>query len=341
LAGRGRIEESKLVPSLTAARLFNFDIAQHQLKPEHKQWLKESVVGLLRDGGSLWVMGLTSRSGSEAFNLPLSQRRAHSVIEFCRSEVSSAFASKVEIGFGEAAARISGLRDGTEDAGWRAVVLSAWNKSMPPPPPPPPPRPIDTCKRVVVRVEEGKGVRTFTFIDYGSHSEFIPQVWDVKATEDYRKCATTFEQIYSFLAAPLAYPVIYYTKDTGVFEVVGHYIQRISGSNIHVSKSLPLHSGSGKLADFLNGYSAEEPRIYFKKLPVLVSRVSPAGYENVGTSDILYDVVTDIDGKVLLSIDANSPFARRGGVFKTITIAGIRGATGTTTGALLKKLVFF
>ena len=78
------------------ARLFNFGIAKPQLKPEHEDWLRCNVLGLLQGGGSMWITGLASPSGTDAFNLALSHRRADSVIGFLRNQVPNSF----EIAFG-------------------------------------------------------------------------------------------------------------------------------------------------------------------------------------------------------------------------------------------------
>ena len=62
MGGRGGIAEFRHAGA-TTARLFNFDVAQDRLKPEHETWLVANVLGRLRGGGSIWIMGLTSTTG--------------------------------------------------------------------------------------------------------------------------------------------------------------------------------------------------------------------------------------------------------------------------------------
>jgi hypothetical protein len=139
MSGPGRIFVFALQKDVVTGRLFNFEVAKHQLKPQHEDWLRRNVVGLLQGGGSMWISGLASRSDTDAFNLGLSRRRADSVVGFLRKQAPNNFEITVDLALGERAARLAGVSDGTEDENWRAVILSAWQRSKPPPPPPPPP----------------------------------------------------------------------------------------------------------------------------------------------------------------------------------------------------------
>ncbi len=145
MAGPGRVHVFSQGKDYVTARLYNFEIEKHVLKPEHERWLKDNVLGLLNRGGSMWLAGLTSRTGSEDLNLPLSRARADSVTHYLRFQKVMAlgpFRGKFHVtgdaALGETAARFAGVADGVEDENWRAVVLSAWIKPTPPPPPPPP-----------------------------------------------------------------------------------------------------------------------------------------------------------------------------------------------------------
>ncbi|SRR6266566_4246647 len=100
MAGPGHIAEFHHVTGTTIALLFNFDVAQDKLKLEHQTWLRKNALDLLRYGGSLWLMGLTSTTGPESFNSPLSQRRAESVVVFLRRELSKGFPVKLDTSVG-------------------------------------------------------------------------------------------------------------------------------------------------------------------------------------------------------------------------------------------------
>jgi cold shock CspA family protein len=61
MPGPGGVAEFNHVPGATVARLFNFEVAQDRLKPEHEAWLTTNVVRRLGAGGSIWVMGLARK----------------------------------------------------------------------------------------------------------------------------------------------------------------------------------------------------------------------------------------------------------------------------------------
>jgi hypothetical protein len=145
MAGPGRILLDSQDKNKVTAVLYNFDIAKHELKPEHADWLRRNVVPLLRAGGSMVILGLASPSGPEGFNEPLSQRRIDAVVAFLRKESPNNFKIAFDLAAGEKWARALGVRDGTEDEKWRSVVLSAWNRPTPPPPPPPKPPTVAGC----------------------------------------------------------------------------------------------------------------------------------------------------------------------------------------------------
>jgi len=67
-----------------AARLFNFDIDDARLKPEHQNWLRSNVVAAFQrsPGSGLFLQGSASRSGANGYNLELSRRRVEAVSRF-------------------------------------------------------------------------------------------------------------------------------------------------------------------------------------------------------------------------------------------------------------------
>jgi hypothetical protein len=120
-------------------QLYNFGVGDSKLKAEHSAWLLSAVAPKLWAGGSLIIVGLTSRTGSDKFNNTLSENRARAVIDFLRKQVPNNFNVAIELAVGERAAAFAGVPDGREDKHWRSVIISAWDKPTPPPPPPPPP----------------------------------------------------------------------------------------------------------------------------------------------------------------------------------------------------------
>ncbi len=126
--GPGRIRvESTPSPDLGApmeARLFNYDVGADSLKTEHRDWLTDNVVPILTKSrqSNVELRGTASRSGSDAFNKQLSERRAK-VIKF-HLEQSGVLGQQIIFnGLGEAPARAAGFKDGTETDEDRAVLV--------------------------------------------------------------------------------------------------------------------------------------------------------------------------------------------------------------------------
>jgi hypothetical protein len=137
-SGPGKIEVVPSTQQSVIARLYNFDIARHELKQHHQVWLRQNVVAMLKNGGSLWITGIASPSDTDDFNLGLSRRRADAVIHFLRKESGPKFTVAFEWAAGEGLARAAGIANGKEVEYWRGVILSVWDRPTPPPPPPPP-----------------------------------------------------------------------------------------------------------------------------------------------------------------------------------------------------------
>jgi hypothetical protein len=131
--GRGGWERRSAPPSVL---FFNFDIDGDFLKHEHRVGLLEGVAPALQRGGSVRVVGLTSRSGSARHNLHLSLRRAERTVAFLRGAVPTGFVAQAVVGFGEMKARAEGHPDGSEHPRFRSVILFVGAGRTPPTPPP-------------------------------------------------------------------------------------------------------------------------------------------------------------------------------------------------------------
>ena len=125
------------------AWLFNFDIDGAGLKPAHAALLDNAIGPVIRDGGSVKLLGLASTTGQAAWDLRLGEQRTHTVVGYLRTRFGSMFTVAKEISFGKQMALAFGqehLQGGTGDNQeseiWRGVVVNAWNRSPPPPPPP-------------------------------------------------------------------------------------------------------------------------------------------------------------------------------------------------------------
>jgi len=142
MRSRGKVFEYGQGTEVITAKLYNFGIGKFDIKPEHYNWLLAFVAPKLRNGGSMSIVGLASRTGADAMNMKLSENRLHAVIDLLRKEAPNNFQVAIELALGERAAWLAGVKDGVEQEGWRAVVISVWDKPTPPPPPPTP-RPVD------------------------------------------------------------------------------------------------------------------------------------------------------------------------------------------------------
>jgi hypothetical protein len=143
-------------------RLYDFGVDSATVLLMHSLWLNDHVVPVLKAGGSVAITGLTSRSGSTAHNLKLSERRAKAVLDLLRFKVRRPVSYRMDpgyrevhaIGVGEAHARRDGQDDRTEDGFYRAVLVTVWHNPNPPPPPEPKAMPAASplVKRVTSRM---------------------------------------------------------------------------------------------------------------------------------------------------------------------------------------------
>jgi len=139
MATPGKVENyAHQQPGTTTAKLYNFEIGKFDLKPEHSSFLINVVAPILRKGGGLYVTGLASRTGTQVANQKLSENRSKAVIALLRGHVTNNFQVTAEFAMGELAAAFAGVSDGVEQENWRAVVISVWDKPVPPPAPQPP-----------------------------------------------------------------------------------------------------------------------------------------------------------------------------------------------------------
>lgn len=107
------------------ARLVNFPTGVRYPQQQHKDWMRRNVVSALRRPETeLFLEGVASRLGSSGRNLTLSRNRALAVLAFLREETGrSALDFRPVQAYGEHRSAIAGVRDGDDDAYYRAVVL--------------------------------------------------------------------------------------------------------------------------------------------------------------------------------------------------------------------------
>jgi len=118
----------KFYAMATWMRLYNFRINRWDLQIQHKLWLDELAIPFLREDSArtMLLIGMTSRSGSEAHNVILSKRRASEVLNyFSRSNLENRLDERfggIKAG-GERYAKNKGHKDGKEDDYFRAVDI--------------------------------------------------------------------------------------------------------------------------------------------------------------------------------------------------------------------------
>jgi hypothetical protein len=106
------------------ASLFNFDIDGDALKPQHIAWLQEHIVPQLGDASvTINLIGEASRSGSDAHNDQLAQKRVNNVQAFLRKS-PPVLATINALDAGESDAVGAGENDNTEDENFRAVSVT-------------------------------------------------------------------------------------------------------------------------------------------------------------------------------------------------------------------------
>lgn len=121
--------------------LYNFDIGGPRLKKEHTDILDRAIAPVIKDGGSIALIGLASTTGSLKRDEVLGERRAQEVQHYLLQNSGAHFhVSKLKswgkimaLAFEEKGLK-GGTKDNTESDLWRAVWINAWNRGLPPPP---------------------------------------------------------------------------------------------------------------------------------------------------------------------------------------------------------------
>jgi hypothetical protein len=106
-----------------AARLFNFDIDDATVKPEHQAWLRANVVPAFQTspGSGLFLQGTASHSGANAYNLDLSRRRVEAIKRFVVDE--GVPAGQIVTSFTGEELSLSGSSEDERDRAVTAVLL--------------------------------------------------------------------------------------------------------------------------------------------------------------------------------------------------------------------------
>src|SRR5262249_2251840 len=81
--------------------LFNFDVDSAIPKEEHRGVLSTAVGPVIRDGGSLKLLGLASTTGQAKHDQKLSEERARQVLNFLRTKFGNQFTVAKEIALGK------------------------------------------------------------------------------------------------------------------------------------------------------------------------------------------------------------------------------------------------
>jgi hypothetical protein len=154
------------------AIMSNFDIDGADVKREHQTFLRSRVIPIMvGPAARCWLQGSASRSGPDAYNQALSQRRADAVKLFLVA--NGVAASRINVSaIGEREASPAHL----EFAPDRAVAVLAAPLYTPPPPPPrrpvPTAPPTNTRFRLKVHAELNAG-------EGGIVEQIYIQIWDV------------------------------------------------------------------------------------------------------------------------------------------------------------------
>lgn len=132
-AGKCDVDQKYSHGRLLKALLYNFNVDDDTVKPEHTTFLKTTVVPLLEGGsGHIWMQGSASRSGTDQYNMELSRRRVKNVAIVLKS-----------FGIGDGQMQLNAVGEEfakghiLEDEADRAVALVVIPVAHDEPPPPP------------------------------------------------------------------------------------------------------------------------------------------------------------------------------------------------------------
>ena len=121
-----------------AAYLYRFRIDSDRLRTAHKKWLDKYIIGRAKFYSTghrvegfgthnlkLWIIGLTSRTGSDEHNQALSERRVKAVVDYITPRLKGVGIEIRTKGRGEKPATLlGGHDDGVEDAFYRSTFVS-------------------------------------------------------------------------------------------------------------------------------------------------------------------------------------------------------------------------
>jgi hypothetical protein len=133
--GPGKVEVISRSP--LSVLFYNFDIGGDVVKVEHMSGLFQHIVPVLDAGGSATLVGMASRTGSEALNIGLAKGRAVKTLGALArivGDTGKAAHAKLGVSEGSAAAARAGDKAGAENPKFRACVVSAWLQRAPPKP---------------------------------------------------------------------------------------------------------------------------------------------------------------------------------------------------------------
>jgi len=131
--GRGKYQVVRNGDGDITVQLYNFDINGSDVKEDHKQILRGTVLEILKGGGSVAILGHASTTGASDYDQTLSEGRADQVLRFLRGEGGSKFFVNKNAGRGKQAALAITGADNKEDEKWRTVWVRVWTKTNPPP----------------------------------------------------------------------------------------------------------------------------------------------------------------------------------------------------------------
>src|SRR5262249_31955591 len=100
---------------------------------DHQAILRSQVLGILKSGGSVAILGHASTTGTVKYDDGLSDERAQEVLKFLRSEGGRRVLVNLVDHRGKSTALAMTGVNNKEDERWRAVWVRAWSKSTPPP----------------------------------------------------------------------------------------------------------------------------------------------------------------------------------------------------------------
>lgn len=131
--GRGTYKIGRNGDGDFTVQLSNFDINGSEVKDEHKQILRGTIIEILKGGGSVAILGHASTTGTADYDYTLAAGRADAVLKFLRHEAGTAFSVKTIDSRGKSVALALSGKNNNEDPAWRTVWIRAWTKDSPPP----------------------------------------------------------------------------------------------------------------------------------------------------------------------------------------------------------------